>query len=80
MSENGDIYTAGKKISLPLAVKAWTISPLYPLQMSARKMGIANIYILEKGTMIHHFVCVGHRILNLKKWSFYRSRELQKRI
>ena len=30
-------------------------------------MGIANIYILEKGTMIHHFVCVGHTILNLKK-------------
>ena len=43
------------------------MSPLYPLQMSAWKMGIANIYILEKGTMIHHFVCVGHTILNLKK-------------
>ena len=43
------------------------ISPLHPLQMSAWKMGIANIYILEKGTMIHHFVCVGHKILNLKK-------------
>ena len=28
---------------------------------------IANIYISEKGTMIHHFVCVGHKILNSKK-------------
>ena len=37
------------------------------IHYSAWKMGIANIYILEKGTMVHHFVCGGHKILNFEK-------------
>ena len=59
MSENGEIYTAGKNFTLPLALTGWTNSTSAARYDVGNTFGIFSLYILRFGALKGEHIYLG---------------------